>query len=305
MGADPARTEPDTNAVPSPVVPMRPADVLRRATRYLERHGVESPRSSAEILLMEVLGVDRATVYARSEGLSSAEARTYGRALCQRCAGTPLQHLTGHQPFRGIDLLVRPGVFVPRPETEVLVEAALAAIDRVDAPIVVDVGTGTGAVALAIANERPGAVVHATDRSRAAVELAMENAGRLGLEVKVREGDLLGPLPGELRGSVDLFVSNPPYVEEADARALPSDVLADPDDALFGGTAVHRRLAAEAPAWLRPGGVLAVEIGEEQGPEVRSVFEAAAFLDVEVLPDLALRDRVVTGRMPAGGPRGG
>src|SRR5436190_17673171 len=134
---------------------MRPSEVVRRATEYLDRHGVESARSSAEILLMEVLGVDRAGLYTRSDGLTAAESKAYGRALCQRCAGTPLQHLTGHQPFRGLDLLVRPGVFVPRPETEVLVEVGLRLIEDVPSPTVADVGTGTGAVALAVAHERP------------------------------------------------------------------------------------------------------------------------------------------------------
>jgi len=281
---------------------MRPSDVVGRATRYLERHGVESPRTSAEVLLMETLGVDRAAIYARSSGLTSAEARTYGRALCQRCAGTPLQHLTGRQPFRGIDLLVRPGVFVPRPETEVVVEAALAAIDALESPVVVDVGTGTGAIALSIANERPDARVHATDRSPAAVELANENATRLGLQVAVHEGDLLHALPAELAGAVDLVVSNPPYVDPDEADRLSADVRADPDEALFGGTEFHRRLAAEAPEWLKRGGVLAVEIGANQGPEVRAILESAGYERVEVLPDLAMRDRVVLGRVPKARP---
>src|SRR5919198_4854225 len=132
---------------------MRPSEVVSRATKYLDRHGVESARTNAEILLMEVLGVDRAALYGRSEGLTAVESKAYGRALCQRCMGTPLQHLTGHQAFRGLDLVVRPGVFVPRPETEVLVEVALAQVEQDRTPVVVDVGTGTGAVALAIARE--------------------------------------------------------------------------------------------------------------------------------------------------------
>jgi release factor glutamine methyltransferase len=198
---------------------------------------------------------------------------------------------------------VRPGVFVPRPETEVVVEAALAAIDGLRAPVVVDVGTGTGAIALSIANERPDAHMHATDRSPAAVELANENASRLGLQVAVHEGDLLEPLPPELAGAVDLVVSNPPYVDPDEANSLPADVRADPTEALFGGTEFHRRLAADAPPWLKPDGVLVVEIGANQGLEVRAILESAGFRGrssdtdgVEVLPDLAMRDRVVVGR---------
>jgi release factor glutamine methyltransferase len=275
---------------------MRPSDVVRRATRYLERHGVDSPRVNAEILLMEVLGVDRAGLYSRSSGLDPVEARTYGRALCQRCVGTPLQHLTGHQPFRGLDLLVRPGAFVPRPETEVLVDAALEMVQGVDQPVVVDVGTGTGAVALAIAQEHAGARVIAVDVSDAAVTLASENAARHGLEVTLLEGDLFSALPNELSGSLDLVVSNPPYVDQSDE--LSAEVRADPDLALFGGTEVHRRIASEARRWLRPGGSVAVEIGSTQGSVVRSLFEAAGYVDVEVLPDLAMRDRVVVARVP-------
>ena len=280
------------------VVPMRPSDVLRRATRYLEGHGVESARTDAEVLLMQVLGVDRAALYSRSAGLSPAEARTFGRALCRRCVGTPLQHLTGHQGFRGLDLLVRPGVFVPRPETEVLVEVALAEIEGVAGPVVVDIGTGTGAVALSIGHERPDARVFATDLSPEAVGLAKENATRLGSPVVVLEGDLLGPLGDELRRTVDLVVSNPPYVDPSDADDLPPEVRADPPLALFGGTDVHRRLALEGRGWLRPEGAVAAEIGHDQGPEVRALFEDAGFDRVEVLPDLAMRDRVVIARLP-------
>ncbi|HXJ65751.1 MAG TPA: peptide chain release factor N(5)-glutamine methyltransferase, partial [Actinomycetota bacterium] len=250
-----------------------------------------------EVLLMDVLGVDRAALYARSSGLSPAEAKTYGRALCRRCVGTPLQHLTGHQPFRRLDLAVLPGVFVPRPETEVVVEAALDLVADIAEPVVVDLGTGTGAIALAIAQEHPGARVLATDLSPEAVALARENAARHSLIVTVVDGDLFAPVPSELAGAVDLVVSNPPYVE-ADAP-LPPDVRADPELALFGGTAVHRRIAEEGCSWLRPGGAVAVEIGAGQGAEVRSIFHEAGYTNVEVLPDLAMRDRVVVARFPA------
>lgn len=276
---------------------MRPADVLRRATDYLERHGVESPRVTAEVLLMHVLGTDRAGLSMRTEALDAREARTFGRALCQRCSGTPLQHLTGEQAFRRIVLEVRPGVFVPRPETEILVEAALETLGPAEEPVVVDVGTGTGAVALAVKDERPGATVLATDLSPEAVELARANALRLGLDVDVREGDLLDPVPEELRGWVDLVVSNPPYVRPEDYDDLPPEVRADPVLALVGGVEVYERLAAEALRWLRDGGVLAVEIAAGDGREVANALEPA-FTDVHVRTDLAGRERVVVGRRP-------
>jgi release factor glutamine methyltransferase len=278
---------------------MRPSQVLRRATSYLERHGVESPRTSAEVLLAGVLGTDRAGLYARAEGLSTAEAKAFGRALCQRCTGVPLQHLTGRQAFRRLELAVRPGVFVPRPETEVLVEVALQGLRGVQAePVVVDVGTGTGAVALAIKQERPDATVLGTDRSAEAVALARENAKRLGLDVRVMEGELLEPIPEELRGRVDLVVSNPPYVAEDELASLPPEVRADPELALLGGTTFHRRLAEETPRWLRPGGALVVEIGETQGDEVRAILLERGFRGVRVVQDLARRDRVVAGSVP-------
>jgi release factor glutamine methyltransferase len=278
---------------------MRPSEVLRRATAYLERHGVDSPRTSAEALLASVLGSDRAGLYARSGGLSTAEAKAFGRALCQRCTGVPLQHLIGSQQFRHLELAVRPEVFVPRPETEVLVDVALQALPADGRPVVVDVGTGTGAVALAIAHERPGAHVFATDVSPEAVALARENARQLSLAVTVLDGDLLAPLPPELAGQVDLVVSNPPYVSEQDYAGLPPEVRADPEGALLGGTTVHRRLAAEVPRWLRPGGAMAVEIGDTQAHEVRAILANAGFEQVRVSPDLAGRDRVVAGFLPA------
>jgi len=276
---------------------VRPSEVLSRAADYLDRHDVESPKETAEILLLHVLGTDRAGLYARERGLDTREARMFGRAICQRCAGTPVQHLTGEQAFRRITLEVRPGVFVPRPETEILVEHALSTLGEREDPVVVDAGTGTGAIALAIKDERPDATVFATDLSSEAVELARANARRLGLDVTVLEGDLLEPLPADLRGWVDAIVSNPPYVPPEEIDDLPAEVRADPRLALAGGTEVHRRLAEEAPRWLRSGAALAVEIDARQGAEVSALL-SGRFARVRVERDLAGRDRVVLARMP-------
>ena len=277
---------------------MRPSQVVARAADYLGRHGVESPRETAEALLMYFLETDRAGLYARSEGLDTRTAKVFGRALCQRCHGVPLQYLTGEQQFMDLVLGVAPGVFVPRPETEVLVERASETVAGVDGPVVADVGTGTGAVALALKRLHPGATVFATDVSSEAVAVARANASRLALEVEVLEGDLLEPLPGEVRGRVDLLVSNPPYVTEEEYEDLPEDVKAEPYEALVGGTDVHRRLAAEAPGWLRPGGWLVLEVGAAQGGDVAGLL-GSSFEEVEVLQDLGGRDRVVRGRLRA------
>src|SRR5204862_2699516 len=140
------------------------------------------------------------------------------RALCRRCAGSPLQHVTGEQPFRSITLRVRPGVFIPRPETEIVVDAALEAIEGVASPVVIDVGTGTGAIALCVKAERPDARVFATDVSGQAVLLARENADALGLDVGVLEGDGLEPVPSDMRAWV--VISNSPYVTSEEYRTL-------------------------------------------------------------------------------------
>jgi release factor glutamine methyltransferase len=270
---------------------------VRRAAGYLDRHGVESPAPTAETLLMTVLGVDRAQLYTRAEGLSAREARAFGRALCLRCTGTPVQHLTGEQAFRRLTLSIRPGVFVPRPETEVLVGVALDALGGVHEPVVVDVGTGTGAVALAIKDERPDATVFAIDLSPAAVELARFNAKTLGLDVVVLEGDLLSSLPARLRGHVDLLVSNPPYVPAEEYEDLPADVRADPRSALVGDTESLRRLVVEALEWLRIGGALVVEVDARHADAVADVL-SAGFSEVQKVKDMNGRDRVVMGRRP-------
>ncbi|HWC32620.1 MAG TPA: peptide chain release factor N(5)-glutamine methyltransferase [Actinomycetota bacterium] len=275
---------------------MRPSDVLSRAADYLERHGVESPWETVEALLMYFLGTDRAGLYSRTDGLDTRTAKLFGRALCQRCHGVPLQYLTGEQQFMDLVLGVAPGVFVPRPETEVLVERALETVEGVADPVVVDVGTGTGAIALAMKRQRPHATVLATDVSPDAVAVARANASRLALDVDVLEGDLLSPLADDIRGRVDLVVSNPPYVTREEYDELPDEVRAEPYEALVGGTDVHRRLAEESPPWLRPGGWLVVEIGATQADDVRRLLDDR-YERVDVHPDLAGRDRVARGRL--------
>ncbi len=276
---------------------MRPAQVVERAAEYLERHGVESPVPTAEGLLSHVLGTDRTGMYAR-EGLTSREAKLFGRALCRRCVGEPLQHVTGEQGFRRLTVRVRPGVFVPRPETEVLVQVALDGLTETKTPTVVDVATGSGAVALAIKDERPDATVYAVDLSPEAVALTRENAQALDLEVTVLEGDLLSPLPGDLRGGLDAVVCNPPYVALEARDSLPPDVLAEPELAVFGGIDIYERLFHQAFASLRPGGLVAAEIEESTAASVSAAAEQEGFAELSVRRDLTGRDRVVSGRRP-------
>jgi release factor glutamine methyltransferase len=275
---------------------LRPGEVVRRAASYLERHGVQSPSSTAELLLASVLRTDRAELYRRQEGLSAAQAKQFGRALCRRCTGTPVQHITEESGFRRLVLKVRPGVFVPRPETEILVEVALRAIGV--SGVVADIGTGTGAVALAIKDERPGVRVIATDLSPDAVMLARDNSVSLNVEIEVLQGTLLAPLSQELRGALDAVVSNPPYLAKESGASLPPDVLADPPLALFGDIGTYRMLFAAAFDWLRPGGAIVVEIDPDLGNEVLDEAGLAGFTSLTVDPDLTGRDRVVSGRKP-------
>jgi release factor glutamine methyltransferase len=278
---------------------VRPAEVVRRGTTYLERHGVDAPHVSAEELMMRVLGTDRASVYARRDGLTTEEARAYGRALCRRCTGTPLQHLTGEQGFRRLVLTVWPGVFVPRPETEILVDVALEVLEgAAESPVVVDLCTGSGAVALAIADEQPGVRVWATDVSEDAIALARENAARLGLPIEALVADLFEGLPSELRGTVDLVIANPPYLAEDEEPTLPVEVRAEPPKALYGGPELTERLLRGAAGWLRPGGTVAIEIREDTAGVTVAAARAQGFLDPFVRKDLAGRDRVVAARAP-------
>jgi release factor glutamine methyltransferase len=276
---------------------VRPSRVLRRAADYLERHEVDSPLPTAEQLLASVLGTDRAGLYSRDEALRADEAKAFGRVLCRRCAGEPTQHLTGEAGFRSIRLIVRRGVFVPRPETECLVEAALEVVVARPSPLIVDVGTGTGAIALALKHERPDARVWAVDRSPDAIALAKENATALGLEIEVRPGDLLSDLDPGI-GPVDLVVSNPPYVAPGEFAELPREVRADPAQALLGGPEVYEAIFAQASPRLRAGGSVVVEIDERRAEAVSRAARAAGASETMVRRDLAGRDRVVVATWP-------
>ncbi len=276
---------------------MRPAEVAHRGAEYLARHGVASPEAESQALLMRILKIDRSAVFLRQEGLTTAEAKAFGRALCRRCTGTPLQHLTGEQGFRRLVIEVRPGVFVPRPETEVLAGVALEHLTG-DGPIVVDLCTGSGAVALAIADECPRADVFATDLSNEAVELARANAERLDLDLEVFVGDLFEPLPNRLRGRLDLAVANPPYIPQADEVSLPPEVRADPPTALYGDLELYERVFTGAAVWLRPGGAVVVEIDQRRASDVADRARRAGLEGVRVVPDLTGRDRVVAATRP-------
>lgn len=215
----------------------------------------------------------------------------------RRAAGEPLQYVIGTAPFRQIELMVGPGVLIPRPETEVVVERALARLP--DRGTLLDVGTGSGAIALAVKAERPDARVIATDIAEEALAWFHVNEDALGLDIELHRSDLFAGLPESLVGELDVVVSNPPYVASSDADSLPVDVVEhEPHVALFAGEdglATIRDLVSEAPRWLKRGGWLVMEIGETQAAEVRALLEGAGYRDVAIHPDMTGRPRIAEG----------
>lgn len=232
--------------------------------------------------------------------VQTAGGRDVSELVRRRLAGEPLQYVLGTAAFRRLELRVGPGVFIPRPETELVAERAMSLLPR--GGTIVDLCTGSGAIALSVADERPDARVVAAELSPDALRWATTNRDVLGLQVELCAGDLFGSLPRDLERRVDVVVSNPPYVDPGESAVLPRDVADhEPDMALFargGGTSVVERIAAAAPEWLRPGGWLVVEIGETQGPAVRALLERRGFADAAVAPDLTGRDRIAEGRWP-------
>ncbi|HEY7379605.1 MAG TPA: peptide chain release factor N(5)-glutamine methyltransferase [Gaiella sp.] len=269
-------------------------DVLRRSTEHLAAKGSETPRLDAELLLGKALSLERIELYMQLDRPLSAEELDGVRALvARRARREPLQYVLGEWGFRRLTLTVDRRALIPRPETETVVERCLALLDGQEQPRVLDVGTGCGAIALAVADEHSGARVTGLDASPDALELARENAERTGLDVELVAGDFRDGLPP---GPWDLVVSNPPYVDPADRGSLAPEVRDwEPAAALFGATA-HGDVARSALAVLAEGGALVLEVGDGQAAAVASSLREAGYTDVRVTPDLAGRDRVVEGR---------
>ncbi len=252
-----------------------------------------TPRLDAEVLAMHVCGLSRSELITRADTeLCGTAGPRLEQLLARRMKGEPVAYLTGHREFWSLDLVVTPAVLIPRPETELLVERALALIPEDAAWTLADLGTGSGAIACALATERPRSRVIAIDASPDALAVAAENVGRLGLtNVELRHGEWCVPL-GDTR--CELIVSNPPYIADGDPHLAQGDVRFEPRAALASGADgldAIRRIAEQARAYLRPGGWLLLEHGADQGPAVRTLLVQHGYSHTHSHHDLAGRAR--------------
>lgn len=284
-----------------------PPVLLRRGAGALTAAGIETARLDAEWLLASVLGLERFGLYLDPAREIAPEDAARYRSLIERRAGRePLQYLLGWEDFHGLRLAVTSDVLVPRPETEGLVEWAVEVLRERPAPVAADLGTGSGAIACALARALPELEVLAIEASSGALTVASRNMRALGLSARVRllAGDLFGPL-GALSASLDLIVANPPYLPSAVIASLPPEVSRfEPRLALDGGPdgmAVTRRIVAGAPPLLKPGAWLLIEIGEEQAGPLASLMAAEGFTGIRARHDLNGVERYIGGRWePAG-----
>ena len=272
------------------------AELLREATARLPG---EEARFEAEQLLLHALGVERAWLFAHAtDAVDEAGCQRFEALLARRIEGQPLAYLTGQRGFWTLDLHVNAATLIPRPETELLVEQALARLPQGDLRRVADMGTGSGAIALSIASERPLATMIATDLHAATLAVAVKNAQAHALEnVWFRRGDWTAALG---RDRFDLIASNPPYIAAGDPHLARGDLRHEPPRALSAGADgldAIRAIVSAAPRHLVPGGWLLLEHGLEQGAEARALLARAGFVEVETVQDLERRDRVTLGRL--------
>jgi release factor glutamine methyltransferase len=272
---------------------VMPLATVHEVELELREAGVPSPRVDAEILVAEVLGLARSELYSSGRPVTAFELRRLRALVDRRVAREPLAYILGEWGFRRLVLNVDDRALIPRPETEIVVERCLVLLAGVEAPSVLDVGTGAGAIALAIADEHRGAEVVAVDRSAAALALARENLLRAGVNGRVRlvEGDLLT----DAEGPFDLVVSNPPYVSPEEYDSLQPEIrLYEPYGAVVG-EGVGRTVATQARSLIRPGGRLVLECGDGQASEHVAALVELGYANVVETQDLAGRDRVVEG----------
>ena len=285
---------------------MTRRDLLHRTRRVLEAAGVDEAQRTAEWIVEHVTGLSRVQRIASPHvEVRAPEAAHAERLAARRAAGEPVQYVLGEAAFRSLTLDVSPAVLVPRPETEEVVDAALACVREQPAPWVLDVGTGSGAIALAVRHERPDAQVFAVDVSADALAVAQRSAARLGLSVSFVQADVLRTAFADGVPPVfDLVVSNPPYVPDAERATLQPEVWHEPEVALFVPDSdplrFYRALAGHADALLKPGGWLVAETHADHGGAVAALFEDLGLVGAEIRRDLAGRERIAVARKPPG-----
>lgn len=280
-----------------PEVAASARDVAREAAVRLKDAGVPEPTASAEILLVELLGVGRGDLAFVQDPLTGEQTRCYERWIQHRLHREPVQRILGYAYFRNLKLRLNEYALIPRFDTESVVEAALERIDRRSGRCrVLDIGTGSGAIAISIAQERPGCEVHATEVSEAALEVARQNARMAGVSMRFHRADVASGL-GLSGESIDLLVSNPPYVKSDNVRHLPPEVRDwDPPFALDGGSdglVFYRRIFAETPMFLESGADMVLEVGDGQSGDVLELGRRAGFTALGTRPDLAGTVRAV------------
>lgn len=289
-----------------PSAPPAVADVVRDTVARLAAAGIPDPQVDAELLVAHVLGTSRGGVQAaaiRGDRLAEEAGTALASLVDRRCTREPLQHLTGLAPFRSLELAVGPGVFVPRPETEMVAQLAIDALgaSASASPIAVDLGTGSGAIALALATEVPHARVYAAENSVDAFVWAKENAARIGAaNLSLAFVDLADAFP-ELDGTVSVVASNPPYVPDDAIPRDPEVRLYDPPAALYGGPDGLDAVRVLSRVGLRlahPGGSIVIEHGEWQGSAIREILMADGWRAAATHPDLTTRDRATTAIRP-------
>ncbi len=272
---------------------MTRRELLAATTARLAAAGCETPGVDAEILLAHVLGRSRSELRASlDDDVGEREVAALEELVARREAREPLAYVLGEWGFRRLTLFVDPRVLVPRPETEVVVERCLALVAEIEEPRVLDVGTGSGAIALAVADEHPGARVTAIDSSRDALDVARANAVRTGLEIQLEEMDLHDGLPA---GPWDLVVSNPPYVRPEELASLEPEVRDWEPRAALVGVGATEAIARAGLGVLRPGGALVLEVADGDARRVAELLWSLGYGRIRITPDLAGRDRVVQG----------
>jgi release factor glutamine methyltransferase len=286
--------------------------VLMESARFLLGAGIESPQIDAEVLLRRVLGIERAELYSTlDEPLNTDRQLQFQEMLLRRAGREPVAYITGRKEFWSLDFIVTRDVLIPRPETELLVEVGLKRLAHfVDKPpLILDLGTGSGVIAVCMAKERLDAGIYAVDISAAALEIARTNVKRHGVSdrVHLRQGDLFAPLGAKTR-SFDLIVSNPPYIRTGEISLLEPEIREwEPTTALDGGVDgmdIYRRIIGEAHEYLAPGGHIVLEIGADLGKTVAELFTGSDYYgQVSVYPDYAGKDRVIAAvKFPAVDP---